>query len=319
MTIIDTNTLLFHLDHDSDLGNNLAVRLGCGLGRYELRKFGDGEYKVRALDAVAGKSIYIIHSLSTDTSATVNDKLVILLLFIGALRDSGAVSITLMAPYLCYMRKDSRTRFQDPLSVRYVAQLFEAAGLDHLVAMDVHNVAALENAFRCRVSHISAQALLADYFTPLLQQVDVAVASPDVGGIKRAESFCNLIEARLGKPVFMAYMPKYRDQDQLTSGPITGDVAGKVVLILDDLIASGSTIAHAAEAYCAAGAKSIYVAATHGVFSEGAVSQLASPVITRVVTTNSVFSQFRWVLSRCDTVDVSPLLASFIEHLESNR
>src|ERR1019366_8766802 len=128
----------------------------------------DGEHKARPLHDVRGHDAFVLHSLHGDPTQSANDKLCRLLFFCGALKDAGAAQVTAVTPYLCYQRKDRRTKPRDPIITRYVAALFEAMRIDRVVTLEVHNLAAFENAFRCPTWHIESAPLLAAHFAPLL-------------------------------------------------------------------------------------------------------------------------------------------------------
>ncbi len=153
---------LFALNGTDDLGRDISKLLAHPLSAHEERDFEDGEHKARPLDPVAGADVYVIHSLHGGPEQSANDKLCRLLFFIGALKDAGARRVTAVAPYLCYARKDRRTKANDPVTTRYVAALFEAIGCDAVVTLEVHNEAAFENAFRCRAVALTAAPLLID-------------------------------------------------------------------------------------------------------------------------------------------------------------
>ncbi|HLN50148.1 MAG TPA: ribose-phosphate pyrophosphokinase-like domain-containing protein, partial [Steroidobacteraceae bacterium] len=144
------NTLLrlFALEASGDLGRAIAHALGRPLAAHEEREFEDGEHKTRPLDPVGGADVYVVHSLYGGQAQSGNDKLCRLLFFIGALKDAGAARVTAVVPYLCYARKDRRTKPNDPVTTQYVARMFEAVGADAIVTLEVHNPAAFENAFR---------------------------------------------------------------------------------------------------------------------------------------------------------------------------
>src|SRR5512147_141644 len=140
---------LFALHGTEILGRKIAFSLGCELAALEERSFEDGEHKVWPIEPVAGCDVYVVHSLHGGPDESPNDKLCRLLFLIGAMKDAGAARVTAVAPYLCYARKDRRTKAQDPVTMRYLAALFDAAGVDAVVTLVVHNEAAFENAFRC--------------------------------------------------------------------------------------------------------------------------------------------------------------------------
>jgi ribose-phosphate pyrophosphokinase len=201
---------IFALGASRGLGEHVARSLGLGLAQCEEREFEDGEHKARPLRSVHGKDVYVVHSLYGDNNQSANDKLCRLLFFLGALRDAGAARITALVPYLCYSRKDRRTKAHDPVTTRYVASFFHAVGVDALVALDVHNPAAFDNAFRCVTVHLQAYPLFAAYLAPVVGDTDVVVVSPDEGGIKRADAFRNTLARSLNRSVGLGFMEKTR-------------------------------------------------------------------------------------------------------------
>jgi ribose-phosphate pyrophosphokinase len=279
---------LFALGSSRAFGEAVAKALGVDLAPHEDRAFEDGEYKIRPLASVRGHDVYALFSLHGEAGASSADKLVKLLFFVGALKDSGAARVTAVAPYLCFSRKDRRTKPRDPITTRYVAQLFDAMRTDAVMTIDVHNIAAFENAFRCETIPLDAHALFARHFQAILGEAPAAVVSPDLGGEKRAELFRQRCERMLGRPVAKAFMDKTRSEGKATGEIFAGDVAGRVAIILDDLITGGGTAARAATACRTHGATRVFVAATHGVFAKAAVETLQKAPIDGVVITDAV-------------------------------
>ena len=158
----------------------------------------------------------MIQSLHSGPSQSAADKLCRLLFFIGALKDAGAARVTAVTPYLCYARKDRRTKARDPVTTRYLAKLFESVGTDMIVTLDVHNPSAFENAFRCRTITATAAPLFVDY-AKLLADRPLAVISPDTGGAKRAELFREALEKARGEPIGKGFTEKHR-----SSGVVSG-------------------------------------------------------------------------------------------------
>lgn len=284
-----TDTLqVFALDASRQFGDQVAHWLGRPLARHEERDFGDGEHKSRALDSVRGNDVFVIQSLNGNGEYSVNDRLCRLLFFAGALRDAAAARVTAVVPYMAFARKDSKTNPRDPLTLRYVAQMFEAAGVASVLTLDVHNVSAFQNAFRCGTEHLDSVSLIAKHFAPQLQAEEAVVVSPDAGGVKRANRFRQHLEAALGKPVGMAICEKYRRAGVLSGELLAGDVGGKCAILFDDMINSGHTLARAAEACRQHGATRVAAAASHGLFSEGAADALDGAGLDAVVVTDSV-------------------------------
>jgi ribose-phosphate pyrophosphokinase len=310
---------LFALNATRDFGARVAQHLGVALAAHEEREFEDGEHKARPLEPVRGRDVYVVQSLYSDTNASVNDKLVRLLFFLGAVRDAGAARVTAVIPYLAYARKDARTQPRDPLTTRYVAQLIEAVGTDRAVALDVHNPVAFQNAFRIHAEHLDTARLFARHLAPrVANRTRVVVVSPDPGGFKRAERLRQALARLMGRDVELAFMEKARAKGVLTTGRLVGDVAGGAVIIIDDIIATGGTLAAAARACREHGAVSVLMAATHGLFIAPAGRVLAEDAIERVIVTDSV-PPFRLdpelVARKVEVLSVAPLLGEAIARL----
>jgi len=312
----NSDVILFSLE--PEFGRGVAAALGVPLAAHEERDFEDGEHKMRPLENVRGRDVYVICTLYGDARHSVSDKLVRLLFFLGALRDASAGRLTAVVPYLCYARKDRKTKARDPVATRYVAGLFESVGTDRVLTLDVHNPAAYENAFRIHAEHLDARKLFADYFISLIEAGEVVVVSPDPGGIKRAEAFRQILEKRLARSVGRAFMEKRRSEGVVSGEVLVGEVAGKTAIIIDDIVNSGMTLVRAAAACRKLGAGRIYAAASHGLFSANAGAVLADAAVDRLVVTNSVPGvrlQSDAVGGRLEVLDVAPLFAEAIRRL----
>lgn len=260
--------VFFALNGSDRLGQAICDRLGQSRAPHEEREFGDGEHKARPLQEVGGRDVYVLHTLHGDSGRSANDKLVRLLFFIATLKDAGAAKVTAICPYLAYSRKDRRTKPHDPVSSRYVAQLFESVGLDRIVTIDVHNVSAFENSFRrCQTIHAVTAPLLADHIAKSSYQAPFTVMAPDAGGAKRAEVVRQALQQRVQQPVTKAIIDKHRSEGVISGSLFAGDVAGCTVVIVDDIISSGGTMLRAINACREAGAARILASATHGLFS----------------------------------------------------
>jgi ribose-phosphate pyrophosphokinase len=279
---------VFGLRGSRELADKVAGRLDIALAPHEEREFEDGEHKSRPLQDVRGHDVFVLHSLHGDDSESGNNKLCRLLFFCGAVRDAGAARVTAVVPYLCYARKDRRTKPQDPIITRYVAAMFEAVGINRVIVSEVHNIAAFENAFRCPTVHIESASLLAEHFARLLHRDQVVVVSPDAGGAKRAEQFRQALEQLAHKEVGSAYMEKYRSSGVVSGELLAGDLRDKVAVIVDDLISTGGTLVRTANACRAGGATRVFAAATHGLFIGGSPALFATPAIDGIVIANTV-------------------------------
>ncbi len=278
----------FGLQGSRELAERVAGRLDVAVAPHEERNFEDGEHKTRSLQDVRGHDVFVLHSLHGDSSESGNDKLCRLLFFCGALKDAGAERVTAITPYLCYARKDRRTKPNDPVTTRYLAAMFEAVGIDRVIALEVHNVAAFENAFRCPTWHIESAPLLAAHFAPLLRGEPVVAVSPDAGGAKRAEQFRQALEHLIRQDVGSAYMEKYRSSGVVSGEKLVGDLRNKAAVLVDDMISTGGTLVRAAKACRAAGATKVFAAAAHGLFIDGATELFATPALDGITVANTV-------------------------------
>lgn len=279
---------LFALAGTHDYANRLSAQLETPLSAIEERDFEDGEHKIRPLVEVEGCDAYVLHALHGDDRHSVNDKLCRLLFLVGTLKDHGAVRVTAVVPYLCYARKDRRTQPYDPVTQRYVAALFEAVGTDRVMVIEVHNTAAFENAFRCATRHIETADIFAEHFAPLARKDGIVAVSPDAGGVKRVEQFRRALERYSGQPVDNAFVEKYRASGIVTGGALVGRVEGKTAIILDDLVSTGNTLLRAAKACRQAGARHVFGAAAHGLFTGGAAELFSSQDFDGFVVTDTV-------------------------------
>jgi ribose-phosphate pyrophosphokinase len=314
--------LLFALNTSRDFGARISDKLAVPLSHHEERDFEDGEHKARPLVSVRGKDVFVVQSLYGDLHHSVNDKLCRLLFFLGALRDASAAHLTAVVPYLCYARKDRKSKSRDPVTTRYVATLFEAIGVERVLTLDVHNLAAFQNAFRNYTDHLEARKLFIDYFAPLVRQKEVVVLSPDVGGVKRAEDFRQALSIALGRDVSSAFLEKYRSAGVVSGEAVVGDVAQRTAIIIDDLISSGTTLVRAAEACRARGAETVYAAASHAAFVGKASTVLAHPALEKVVVTNTI-PPFRLdphlVSSKLVVLDAAGLFAEAIRRIHTGE
>lgn len=316
--------LIFSLDAESSFACSLAAELDEPLSLHEDRGFEDGEHKWRPLVNPCGEDVYVVASLHGGPNQSPHDKLCRLLMFVATLRDHGAASVTAVVPYLAYARKDRQTKPFDPLALRYVAQLLEAVGTHRVIVLEAHNVAAFQNAFRLPTLHIEAHRAFGRLAAELVGTAPVAVASPDPGGVKRAQLWRESLEQQLARPVGFAMVDKRRTDGVMTSSRlVAGDVAGATVLLLDDLIASGETVRSAAQALRHAGAGEVIAFAAHGLFVPPAAQVVTDPAITSVVVTDSV-PPFRLppdgpAAARLEVVSAAPLFAQAIRACHIQR
>jgi ribose-phosphate pyrophosphokinase len=313
---------LFSLTGSIDYAKRVAARLETPLSGVEERAFEDGEHKIRPLVSVEGQDAFVLHALHSDDAQSVNDKLCRLLFFIATLQDHGAVRVTAVLPYLCYARKDRRTQPHDPVTSRYVAALFEAVGTDRVLAVEVHNEAAFENGFRCPTTHLSTAELFAGHFARIAKGQELIVVSPDAGGVKRAERFRRALQQVTGQQIDSGFVEKYRSGGVVSGGALVGSVAGKTVILLDDLISTGTTLLRAAAACRAAKAAHVYGAATHAVFPRSGTDFLSRAEFDGLVVTDTVplpEAMRETATKKLTILDTSALLAEAIAQTHRGR
>lgn len=309
---------LFALNNSRSFGELVANELQIPLSTHEEREFEDGEHKARPLENVRNQDVFVIHSLYSEPAQSVNDKLCRLLFFIGALKDASAAKVTAVVPYLCYARKDRKTKPRDPVTTRYIARLLEASGADGIVTMDVHNVQAFQNAFRIPAENLEAKKLFVEYLKLYIPDENAVIMSPDFGGIKRAEQLQQSLSGQLKRELQVIFMEKYRSSGIVSGEKVSGDVKDKTVIIIDDLISTGGTIARAAAACERSGAKSVLAMATHGIFTGKPDESLQEEALKGIITTNTI-PPFRLENSRVKdkhtVLNAAPLFARAIERM----
>ncbi len=313
--------LMFSLEPSNPFARSLADSLDVTLSPHEERLFPDGERKLRPLVDPRGSDVYVVHSLHGGPVDSPHDKLCRLLMFIATLKDHGAARVTAVVPYLAYARKDQQTKAYDPVSLRYVAQLFDAVGVAQLIVLEAHNVAAFQNAFRCTTVHLSAHHVFGSLVHDIAGTGPLAVVSPDPGGVKRVLLWREALEEQLHRTVSFAMIDKRRSAGLLGGSQlVAGDVEGATVLLLDDLIASGETLQRSAAALRRAGAKSVIGCAAHGLFVDKAPQVLADDTLAKLVVTDSV-PHFRLPESGpvCDKLHVVSAVPLFAEAVRTSH
>jgi ribose-phosphate pyrophosphokinase len=288
---MDNEPVLFALEGTEEFGKSVASHMDLELATHETRDFEDGEHKIRPLSAVRGRDVYVLHTLFGDKSESVNDKLCRLLFFIGAVKDAGADSVTAVLPYQAYARKDRRTKERDPITTRYIAQLLEAMGTDCVLALEVHNRAAFDNSFRCRAEHLEAHSLFVRALKERAGEEPIVVVSPDSGGTKRVDRFRDAWTAIVGSEPPTAFMEKRRSEGVVTGDAVVGDLSGKVAIIVDDMVAGGTTLLRSARACRDKGATRVYGVITHALFGPGSEKLYESETLDQLFITDSVRPQ----------------------------
>jgi ribose-phosphate pyrophosphokinase len=309
------------LSESHDLATAIAREAGVALLPIEERAFDGGEFKLRPLESARGRRLFVVQSLAATEQAPAPQRLVRLLFLLQCLRDAGADTRVVLLPYFAFARKDRRTQIRDPVTSRYVAELLEAAGASGLIGLDVHNPAAFDNAFRIPTVHLTALPMLAEHFLRrLTRHTALTVVSPDVGGIKRAQIFRELLAARSDQEVGLAFVEKRRAKGIVSGGTLAGEMAGRAAIVLDDLCATGGTLIRAAAACRDGGATAVHVAVTHTPLPTGVAALIAAESIASITVTDSVGFALPAELAgagadRLITLQTAPLLGETVRRM----
>ncbi|PXX92381.1 ribose-phosphate pyrophosphokinase [Marinobacter vulgaris] len=311
--------VLFALEGSQAFGHAVATQLGVSLATQEDRNFEDGEHKSRPLQSMRGRDVYVCHTLFGEETASVNDKLLRLLFFIGTVKDAGAKRVTALVPYLAYARKDRRSKSQDPVTTRYVAQLFEAMGVDCVVGLEVHNQGAFDNAFRCRTVHLESHSLFVNALLDRVGSEPVVIVSPDAGGTKRVDRFRDAWADIAGEQPPTAFLEKRRRESGITGDAVVGDMTGRVAIIVDDMVASGTTLLRAAEACKNKGATRVFGVITHALFGPGSEQLYRAGAMDQLFITDSVTPQQQpQEQGQVTTLPVAGLFAQAVRELHTD-
>jgi len=264
--------------------------------------FANGEIYVRFDESVRGCDAFVIQS----HTAPINDAIMEQLIMIDALKRASAKRITVILPFYGYARQDKKHLGREPISARLMADLFLTAGADRLMTVDLHT-AQIQGFFDGPVDHLLAMPILTRHVKKKYGKKELAVVSPDAGRIKVAESWANALG---GVP--LAFIHKTRDPrkpNESKANRVVGEVAGRVCILVDDLIDTGGTIVQAAEALMNDGAEAVVIAATHPVFSGPAIERLQNSPADEVIVTNTLPLSEEQHFEKLTVLSIAPLLA----------
>jgi ribose-phosphate pyrophosphokinase len=299
--------LVFSGNANPALAAAIARELGSGLAAITVSTFRDGETQVVVHDDVRGRDVFVVQP----TAPPVNQNLIELLLILDALRRAGAGRCTAVIPYYGYSRQEKRTTPQEPISAKLVANLLAVAGADQVLTMDL-TVGAIEGFFDLPLVHLHAVPVLVRAFVGG-DPDEVAIVAPDLGAVKRAEAFQQAVAPRA--PVAVVF--KQRPQpDQVAVADMVGNVRGRRVIIVDDIISTGATLLGAAEMALQRGARSVDACATHAVFAPGALEALEDSPIERIVVTDTIPVATR---GRLEVASVAGLFAEALQQVHGPR
>lgn len=289
------------------LATEIMGQLEASLGRAVVGTWRNGETRVKLEENVRGSDVFAIQAMS----APVNHHLMELLLIIDSLRRASAARITAVIPYFAYAKQEKKTSGREPISAKLVANLLTTAGADRILTMDLHSPA-IEGFFDIPVDHLRAAPILARHINRQGLK-DLAVVSPDAGGVARAEE----LRGRTGGS--LAIISKRHPGPDISEAlEMVGDVCGKPVVIVDDMISTGGTLGLAAELLRERGASPIYAAATHGIFAQDGLELIHHSPLDKILITDTLPLPADGPTDKVEVVSVAPLLAEAITRIHKD-
>ncbi len=300
--------ILFSGNSNIDLARKIAKNIGIKLGDALVDKFPEGEIRVKINDNVRGKDVFVIQS----TCPPVNDNLMELLIMIDALRRASAKRITAVIPFFGYARQDRKDQPRVPITAKLVANILTQAGADRILTMDLH-AGQIQGFFDIPVDHLLAAPVFIDYFKKKKIK-NLVVATADIGGIKLAWYFAE----KLNTPLVVVDK-KRRGPESVDAMHLIGDVKGKNILIPDDMLATGGTLAQAAKFIKAQGASKIFACMTHGLFSGNAIQKMQDAPIEEIVITDTIPQHDRSQIKKITVLSVAWLFGEAIKRIHKEK
>ena len=305
------NITVFSLTSSKELTKEICDILGIEEGKIAVTHFADGEILVEPQESVRGKHVFIIQS----TCGPVNDHIMELLICLDAVKRASCREVTCVIPYYGYARQDRKARARQPITSRLVADLLQAAGADRVVAVDLH-APQIQGYFKIPSDNLTAVDMIGQYFRKKKME-NIVVVSPDHGGATRARTLANCLG-----DCSIAIVDKRRNQPNVAEAMnLIGEVDGKDCIIIDDLVDTGGSLLGCISMLKAHGAKDVYCAASHGVFSHGALQKIANSEIKEFVITNTIERPVEELkeIKNLTVLSVAKLLAKSIEAVATNK
>ena len=290
------------------LADEIAHELGVSVTPTSVYDFANGEIYVRYEESVRGCDAFVIQS----HTVPINTWLMETLIMVDALKRASAKRITVVTPFYPYSRQDKKHRGREPISARLVSDLLGRAGADRIMSVDLHT-AQIQGFFDGPVDHLFALPLLADYVEAKYAGAEFTMVSPDAGRLRVAERWTD----RLGGCP-LAFIHKTRDPfvpNQVVANRVVGEVAGRVCILVDDMIDTGSTITNAARQLREAGAADVIVVATHGILSGPAIDRLKNAPVSEIVLTNTLPIPSERQIDSMTVLSIAPLIARAIREV----
>ena len=287
------------------LAERICQSLGCPLGKLQITKFSDGEFAVSYEESIRGRDIFLVQSTFPNS-----DNLMELLLMIDAAKRASARTINAVIPYFGWARQDRKDKPRVSIGAKLVADLLSVAGVNRVITMDLH-ADQIQGFFDVPVDHLYASGVIMPYLKNLNLE-DLVVASPDVGGSKRANTYAKY----LGCPLVLCNKTRAR-ANVVATMQIIGEVEGKNVVIIDDMVDTAGTITKAADLMMASGAKSVRACASHCVMSGPASERVQESALTEIVFTDSI--PYTQRCAKVKQLSVADMFAEAIRRVIENK
>lgn len=300
-----SNIKIFAGNSHKVLAKDIADSLGVQLGESEVTKFSNGEICVKINETVRGADVFVVQTI-TDP---VNDNLMELLIMLDAFKRASAGRITAVIPHYGYARQDRKTKPREPITAKLVADLIDVAGADRVLTMDLH-APQIQGFFNVPVDNLVGMPILSSYFVENYSSEDMVVVSPDLGSVTRARNFAKKLDAPLA--IIDKRRPKANVCEVMN---IIGDIKGKKVLMIDDMIDTAGTLCNAADALVERGAKEVYACSTHGVLSGPAIERIKNSSIKELVILNTIPLKEEKKLDKIKVLSVAPVFAEAINRI----
>ena len=313
MTEMHKTMAVFSGSVNPPLADGIAEHLGIELGNVKLEKFANGEIYVRYQESVRGADVFLVQSVCAGGGYDVNDAIMELVIMADAAKRASARSVCAVIAHYGYARQERKAAPREPITARLVADLIEAAGVDRVIAVDLHQDA-IQGFFSSPVNHMTAMPLFVEYYKNKgFDPEKLCVVSPDVGRAKAAKKF----QMKLDSDIAIMHKDRPRhNQSEITA--LIGDVTGKICIINDDMIDTAGSLVAAADTLMARGAEKVYACATHGLFSGPAYDRIENSAIEEVVVTNAVPVPLERQTGKIKVLSIAPLVAETIKCVYGN-
>ncbi|MDQ4145648.1 MAG: ribose-phosphate diphosphokinase [Actinomycetota bacterium] len=303
--------MIFSGSANQALAEEVADHLGMKLSGVEVSTFANSESYVRFDDSVRGCDAFVIQSISEPVDHHIMQHMIM----IDALKRASAKRITAVAPFYPYSRQDRKARGREPITAKLLADFYEAAGADRVLSVDLHT-GQIQGFFTVPFDHLTALPLLASHFADLMEE-DFVVVSPDAGGVRLADKWVQYINRNfhdLNAELAFLYKRRRKDvRNQSETLAVVGDVAGKVCVVVDDMIDTGGTLVNGVETLIEAGATEVYAAATHAVLSDPATDRIKNSQIRKVVVSNTLPIPSEKQHDKLEILTIAPTIAHTVK------